>query len=69
MQHHNSDHRSLVTQVETDPAGVKRYENDRPPLPAPPLPRLIAYGDTVYAEMVEAVEKPLMKERLENAWV
>ena len=69
MQHHNSDHRAFVTRVETDPAGVKRYEKDRHILPAPPLPRPLSHGDAMFAELVDAVEKPLVKERPENAWV
>ena len=69
MRHHNSDHRALVVRVETELAGVKRYKKDRRTLPALPLPRPLAYRDTVFAGLVETPEKPPVKERTENAWV
>ena len=68
-RHHDSDNPALVMWVEADPAGVKRCKKNRRPLLEPPLPRPLAYGDTVFAVLVEAVEKAPVKERPENAWV
>ena len=69
MGHHDSDNRTLVLRVETNLAGVKWYEKDRRTLPVPPLPHPLAYRDTVFAELVEVVEKPPVKKRPENVWV
>ena len=55
--------------VEIDPAGVKRYEKDRSTLLAAPQSRPLSHGDAMFAELVEAMEKPPVKERPENAWV
>ena len=55
--------------VETDPAGVKRYEKNRRPLAASLLPRPLSREDAMLAELVEAVEKPPVKERSENVGV
>ena len=69
MRHHDSDHWALVMRVKTDPAGVKRYEKNRRPLAASLLPRPLSRGDAMLAELVEAVEKPPVKERSENVGV
>ena len=69
MRHHDSDHRALAMRVETDPAGVKRYEKNRRPLAASLLPRPLSREDAMLAELVEAVEKPPVKERSENVGV
>ena len=69
MRHHDSDHRALILRVESDPAGVKRYDKARRTPPAPPLPRPLAQGDAMFEELVDTLEKPPAKERQENAWV
>ena len=69
MGHHGSDNRMLVLRVETNPAGVKLYEKDRRTLPVPPLPRPLAYRDTVFAELVEVAKKLSVRKRPENVWI
>ena len=69
MRHHDIDHRALVLRVELDPAGVKRYDKARRPLPAPPLPHPLAQGDAMFEELVDTLETPPVKQRPENVWV
>ena len=70
MQHHDSDHPVLVLWVKTDPTGVKHYMKERHTYPPPLLlPSLLTYGKSVFQEPTNAVEKPPVKERLENTWV
>ena len=69
MRHHDSDHWALVMQVETDPAGVRRYEKDRRPFTVSLLPRPLLRRDAMLAKLVEAVEKSPVKERSENVGV
>ena len=54
----------------TNAAGFKRYEKARHTILAPPHPsRPFRAGDIMFEEKVGAMEKPPIKERLENAWV
>ena len=70
MQHHDSDHPVLVLWVKTDPTGVKHYMKERHTYPPPLLlPSLLTYGKSVFQEPTNVVEKPPVKERLENTWV